>query len=239
MPQYKIQDENFFVVFHDITILEWLDLDLDSDSDRLSISIEVAAAVDDWNGQGKIDAYALDADKNNHQYIYEIWQKLEELRTDPKLKVRKDEGDLLITGEAFHCKIKGLTILQFIDSVGKLKRKNPDETPGMFKCISMSENLIDWNGKGKLTAEELYGDRDNHKFVGAIDVEVTRFFAANQVPFVNLSQYWTIVVIMGGMQIHNPQQWNPKTVRVLEFLEMWNGFRNAKYLEANALNQKR
>jgi hypothetical protein len=176
MPQYKIQDENFFVVFHDITILEWLDLDLDSDSDRLSISIEVAAAVDDWNGQGKIDAYALDADKNNHQYIYEIWQKLEELRTDPKLKVRKDEGDLLITGEAFHCKIKGLTILQFIDSVGKLKRKNPDETPGMFKCISMSENLIDWNGKGKLTAEELYGDRDNHKFVGAIDVEVTRFF---------------------------------------------------------------
>lgn len=174
--QYQIKTKTHNVIFNDITTIEWMELDLDKDSDRLSIAIEVAAAVEDWNGEGKIDAYRLDGEPSNHEIIYEIWQKLEELREPPKIKVEREGKNLLITGDKFHCRMKGLTIIQYIDVTGKLRRKNPEETAGYFKCLAIAENLLDWNDQGRVTASDLYENRDNHKYVAAIDVAVTQFF---------------------------------------------------------------
>lgn len=176
--QYKLQNKNFYCLFHDITILEWMELDFgeDTDNERLAIAIEVSSAVDDWNGQGKIDPYALDLDLANHKFIYQIWQKLEKMRVNPVLKVQEINNKLVVTGKDFGCELKGLTILQFIEVVGKTKRDNPDESPAMFKCMAIAQNLIDWDYKGKLTASELYENREYHSYIAAIDVAITNFF---------------------------------------------------------------
>ncbi|MGL5079253.1 MAG: hypothetical protein ACRDBG_25915 [Waterburya sp.] len=174
-------DNGEFVEFKVLSPLEVGDIDADENaSDSYLMASEVALAVTNWNGEGSIDPLRLMATGRNHKRVFSVYQVIKKHRvTIPKLTVEESDEYLKLHNKDFYCLMRPLTVLQFFDLIGSVRKKNPTELESVLKTRTILSPVEDWNGHGKVSFEFVYDNVQNHVWVAAIDGALNDFFLSN------------------------------------------------------------
>ena len=172
------KDKKFFAEFDVLTPLEILDIDVsERDSESFIFASEVALAVTDWNGDGKIDPLELISNRNNHKYVYLVSRAIDATRPKiPHLRLEETEDAYILIGNDFYIKIRDMTVLEFMDVVANHRKQYGDDLQSIYKCKLLAAILLDWNGEGRLSGEQIHEDKDKHPYVVATDTAITNFF---------------------------------------------------------------
>ncbi len=185
LETFTVEFENppLLIELNRLTAIEWLDMSFDEkDSDSFTYANQVAYSVVDWNGDGKIDPLQLLSDRKLHPIILQLSNAIDSMRYEiPKFAVQ-DNNTLDLVAEGMRICFKPLTVLEFLDLLSDVRKKNGDISRAMLKCESMSAALLDWNGMGALSAEQLFNDRSLHSAVIGADRALGEFFRFDESP---------------------------------------------------------
>lgn len=172
------KNSSFYAEFNVLSPLEWLDLEVnEEDSDAYIIASEVALAVTDWNGLGKVDPLWLLSDRSNHNRVFMVSSAIDRTRqTIPKFEIDEQPDLLVFHNKDFFCKVKNLTVLEFMGILSQTRKTYGDDLRSRFKCEGVASVIVDWNGIGSITAEQLLTDKDSHPYVVGLDLALANFF---------------------------------------------------------------
>lgn len=183
VKRVESKDKSFYADVKVLSALELLDLDLGEgeQSNSFISAVEVAASVVNWNGEGQVNSLQLLADRRRHKHIHQILRVLDKERGDlPELTVFEYEDKFVLKNESFYIHMKPLTVLELMDLISTVKRRNFGELPSETKLQIVSKIVTDWNGEGILSPTQLREKREFHSYVITLDDALNKFFLSEE-----------------------------------------------------------
>lgn len=181
----KLKVEGHNVVLQNPTALEWLNLDLegaDPKNDYLKyLSRKVSFAIVQWDDQEGLSYIEIEHDRSLHNIASALSNYLDKhIETVPELKAESRGEEVFVYDDAggeFSALLKLATIAELYALIAKYE----DDGPVAQKVNVLAELIVDWNGQGRVTAEDLTSDRVQHKFILAVDQAIEPFFRAPEI----------------------------------------------------------
>lgn len=163
------------VVLKALTPLEFLDVEIDAGMSRVEMAVRSSAhLIATWDDK-EINVLEL-MDRKYHRAIAMI-NEFVDRHCMILPEIIQDYSDLLLDGgsltfeDGFAIVLKPITMLEMLDLQEQYSKGLRSER----RCKIFAEIITDWNGS-RPSAEELYANPENHKYLVSLDRWLDQFF---------------------------------------------------------------